>query len=647
MLRCIKLSLLGTLTALAVNIAAAVPQQTTQDSMSGNWPVINGQKRFMSGMNLAWINFATDVGDKGMDINSFTDKIKQIRKAGGNAMRWWIHTDASNCPKIDVTGAVTGLGANTIKNLRAALDTAFSYGVAVDMCLFSFDMLVPGDGTGKAGYSSFNLESNYLFLTDTTKITTYLEKGLKPLLDSVGSHPAVLCWEAFNEPEGMLASANWAHVTKKITQQDILRITNRIAGFVHRNSKKMASSGIASFSYITEYSDAKLLAAGGDPDGYLDFYMAHYYPEWQDAAISPFAHPAAFWNMDRPILIGEFPANDWNATTMGPSSNQPLKTSMTSIAAFAYAYDNGYAGALSWAMTEQNAFFGSYETTAPSLSALFTAHKNDIMIKDVVVAELSGDLAMQITLDLPAATATPEAELSGTFNFTDVDSLIADVYLPAGTTPGVKMLFVIKSTSDWVWCPSNVTLTPATTGTWLRFAVPVATFASAVTGKTLNLADVKQLVIQFIPATTAAFKGALYLDNVRSKKGSTETIISDFNKTGSSWSEYEVGTADNIQIALAQRPTGTAVNPRRAATYTVADCSIATMGKKLLITGNHTGSTLIRILDITGKSLITKDFYGLPANVHTVDCSRLAAGTYVIEFVAQEKSFIAPLILKQ
>ncbi|HMA63742.1 MAG TPA: hypothetical protein VKO63_01045, partial [Chitinispirillaceae bacterium] len=448
MLRRSRCVVLGIIAALALSASAAVAPQTTKDSMSGNWLVVNGQKRFMSGMNLAWINFGTDVGDKGMDINSFTDKIKQIRKAGGNAMRWWLHTDAQNCPKIDATGAVTGLGANSIRNMRMALDTAFAYGVVVDMCLFSFDLLVPGDGTGKTAYSSYNLENNYKFLTDTSKITTYLNKGLKPILDSVGNHPAVMCWEVFNEPEGMLASADWVDVKKKITQNDILRITNRIAGFVHRNSKKMASTGIASFQYCSEYSTEKLVAAGGDPDGYLDFYMAHYYPEWQGSEISPFHNEASKWNMDRPILIGEFPANDWSSTTTGPSSKLALKTSMTSKAAFNWAYDKGYAGAMSWAMTEQNSFFGSYETTAPSLTDLFTKYKDDIMIKDATITELTGDLAMQIKLDLPGATATPEAELNGTFNFTGVDSLIADIYLPSGTSTSVKLLMVMKSSSD-------------------------------------------------------------------------------------------------------------------------------------------------------------------------------------------------------
>ena len=60
---------------------------------------------------------------------------------------------------------------------------------------------------------------------------------------------------------------------------------------------------------------------------------------------------------------------------IGPSSGQPLKTTKTINEAFEYAYANGYAGAMSWAMSESNSsFFGDYSTTAPALETIFAAH---------------------------------------------------------------------------------------------------------------------------------------------------------------------------------------------------------------------------------------------------------------------------------
>ncbi len=606
---------------------ATTPAQSVKDSMSGNLAVINGQKRFISGMNLAWINFGSDAGDKTMDINSFTDKVKQIRKAGGNAMRWWIHTDASNCPKIDpTTGVVTGLGSKTIKNMTAALDTAYAYGVVVSMCLFSFDLLVPGDGTGKAAYSSFNLNANYKFLIDTNNITTYLQKGLKPILDSVGSHPAVLCWEVFNEPEGMLASANWQHVKQKVTQNDILRITNRIAGFVHRNSKKMVSTGIASFGYISEYSDSKLKAAGGDNDGYLDFYMAHYYPEWQDQSISPFHNPASTWKMDRPILIGEFPAKDWSTSQIGKSSYQPLKTSKTIIDAYNYAYTNGYAGAMSWAMTESDTSLGNYSTTAPGLTALFNGHKSDIMIKDINIPDMTGDYAMKVDIDLPSATY-PEAEYTKTLNFSGYDSLLADIYLPAGSSTDITFQLVTKSTG-WNWCPSSIAYIPSATGTWLTYSVPISSFASYDETKTFNLAEILQVVIQMY--SEKGFKGSAYIDNVRYKKGTTVTTISDFNTTGTAWSEYEKGTNDNIQISLAPSPQISAVN-RQLVSKNGSNSSFTLKGKMLIYNSAAKVDTKLNVINLMGKTVMKLNATKLSGITHSFDLSILSSGHYILE----------------
>jgi len=98
--------------------------------------------------------------------------------------------------------------------MRQALDTAYAYGVVVSMCLFSSDLLVPGT---KASYTSYNLNSNYKFLTVPSNIDTYLNNALKPMLDSVGSHPAIMCWEVFNEPENMLDTTKVAKRSPRTT----------------------------------------------------------------------------------------------------------------------------------------------------------------------------------------------------------------------------------------------------------------------------------------------------------------------------------------------------------------------------------------------------------------------------------------------
>jgi len=355
--------------------APVQPMQTTQDKADGNRLVINGNKVFISGMNIAWNSFANDVGDNAVNLAPFEAQFKQIRDAGGNAVRWWLHTDNQRCPKLDANGKVTGIGSQTIKNIQRVLDLAYSYGIVVSLTLFSFDLL---QGDNK---SADLLAKNEKFLTVESNLDSYITNGLKPILAAVGNHPAIMCWEVFNEPEGMSSDAGgWS--TKKIEMKHILRFTAKIAAEVHRSTKKMASSGIHEFGKMkTWYSDAKLKTASGNNDAlaYLDFYMAHYYPEYIGTSGSPFHNKASFWGMDRPVLIGEFPAQSWGPGT--GYNNIQQGTAMTITAAYEYAYDNGYCGLMSWSMTEgDKAKFGSFSTTEPALKNLSSKHKADIEI---------------------------------------------------------------------------------------------------------------------------------------------------------------------------------------------------------------------------------------------------------------------------
>ena len=354
-----------------VSYAFAAPMQTTRDYADGNRLVINGKARFISGMNIAWNCFACDVGDYDVNLAPFETQFQQIKDAGGNAVRWWLHTDNEKCPKLDANGKVTGIGSKTIKNIQRVLDLAYSYGIVVSLTLFSFDLLENNNAPA----------ANEKFLTVESNLDSYIENALKPILAAVGNHPAIMCWEVFNEPEGMSSDAGgWAK--KKIEMKHILRFTARIAAVVHDKTLKMASTGIHEFGKMkTWYSDAKLkTAAGNDPlasKAYLDFYMAHYYPEYIGTTGSPFHNPASFWGMDRPILIGEFPAQSWgNGSGYGTVQSG---TAMTITAAYEYAYNNGYCGAMSWSMTEGNpSKFGSFTTTKPALENLYSKYKTAI-----------------------------------------------------------------------------------------------------------------------------------------------------------------------------------------------------------------------------------------------------------------------------
>jgi len=266
-------------------------------------------------------------------------------------------------------GSVNRIGSKTIDNIRQVLDSAYNYGIVVSLCLFSFDLLQLD------GKNATMVATNKKFLTSNANLDSYITKVLNPILEAVGNHPAIMCWEVFNEPEGMSSDAGGWSDGDKVPMSDILRITARIAAVVHNKTLKMASTGIHEYGKMkTWYSDSQLrTAAGNDPlaqKAYLDFYMAHYYPEYIGTSGSPFHHPASYWGMDRPILIGEFPAKNWDS---GYYTSIQQGTGMTVTAAYEYAYNNGYCGALSWSMNQAPSNkFGDFSTTKPALQNLYS-----------------------------------------------------------------------------------------------------------------------------------------------------------------------------------------------------------------------------------------------------------------------------------
>jgi len=315
-----------------------------------------GQKVFVSGINVAWKSFSGDVGSQPLDTAWFAKMLTEVADSGGNAVRWWLFTNCANAPTFDKTTKLAdGPGSATIANVRTLLDMAYKRGIVVSLCLLSFDMM-------KANQGSDTLANQKLLLTAEGR-KAFLDNALVPLVTAIGRHPAILDWEVFNEPEGMVTSiaGDWGGMSAKGVVQisDVQRMVNLAAGAIHRAVPGvLVSNGSWAFiassntlpGHHNHYSDSALKAVGGDADGTLDFYMVHYY-EWGGRAISPFHHRASYWGLDKPVVIGEFPAKGLS-DSLGPVS--PAQ-------AFQRLYDSGYAGAMGWTYTAHDGFGGAPE----------------------------------------------------------------------------------------------------------------------------------------------------------------------------------------------------------------------------------------------------------------------------------------------
>ena len=341
-----------------------------------------GNDIFFSGINLAWMQFGNDL--VGFNETTFTNIMKDVSSAGGNSVRWWIHVDGKSTPTYTLD-TVTGISALGLNNLEKALDIAAEHGIAVSLCLWSFDMMAK-QKTGESEATALaRTTKNRILLEDSAATQAYIDNALIPMVTRLAGHTAILCWEIFNEPEGMTTIANWSHV-ETVNIQYIQRFINRCAGAIHRtdptakvsngswNARAMCDLPNISFAN-NYYTDEELFNAGGDADGYLDFYMLHYYAQYYGNSYSPFHNPVSYWQLDKPLIIGEYACHGIIDTGVGFAPTSELNPTE----ALSYLYDNGYAGGWGWTYTGHDGN-GDLDDLRYVMDSLKTAHPEHIII---------------------------------------------------------------------------------------------------------------------------------------------------------------------------------------------------------------------------------------------------------------------------
>jgi lysophospholipase L1-like esterase len=426
-----------TLLSLALPLTTALPVGAADSCPADKRHLVpwQGSHSFLVGANVPWQNggFGADFatvepwGQHTYSSAATEAMFAELRASGANSVRWWLFADGRGAPEV-ANGLVTGFDATTLPKMADAIRLAEQHDISLTFTLWSFDMLFPADGpTG----------GRRELITDAAARRSFIDNALVPMLRhpvpgtsyTIGTHPNVISWEVINEPEWGVRESGSVHgsIREPVSLAEMQRFIAETAGAIHRNSNQLVTVGSAAMKWNSDaipgaagnwYSDAALQQY--DPEGALDYYQIHFYP-WMNGdsswSYSPLQVSWQQGGFDKPVVVGEFPANAGG-------------TGLSVHALLEQLFGNCYAGAWSWAYERVDSN-GGWADTAPGMAQFTAAHPDE-----VAIGGNPAPPSPALTVVPPSPTTAPPSPTAA---------------LPGGTTTVLYNDRIAAGWQDWSW----------------------------------------------------------------------------------------------------------------------------------------------------------------------------------------------------
>ena len=309
---------------------------------------IAGSEVYANGADLPWISYGNDIGGNAWgeygfhaDASKLESDFSAMHAQGVTTARVWFFADARAGIDFNSSGLPTGLDPEDVTDVDALTAAAASNGVYLNLVLFDSDFMENavnlGSGVTGGGHGA---------LINNGAGGQALERNVVlPILQHLAGNSAVFSIETMNEPESCIADDGDVNSScgTPVSLANFNAWTSMVAADVHKTDPGMlVTVGSASSNWVKQYAG----------DG-LDYYELHSYNDGYAPSVKSL--PASSLGLDKPIVVGEYPAG----------SAATFKTSMDDY------WDEGYAGAWAWSFGDVDSV-GTYDV--PTMTAWDQAH---------------------------------------------------------------------------------------------------------------------------------------------------------------------------------------------------------------------------------------------------------------------------------